>query len=111
MKVADMVEIPTHVEESRLSASKPIQSSTVEVMDEDAELHGVGKGLAAVVGGGTAMAFTAYIICVLLLPYFADKLDLFTTVLIGVFAYALVILGAWAGSKVLDLAENHEKNL
>jgi hypothetical protein len=74
----------------------------------DAEMEGVGRGLGAVVGGGAAMAFTAYIASLFLLPYVKEEINFLSTLLIALLAFTIVALGAVGGARVVKYIENFD---
>src|SRR5262245_6820746 len=96
------------IESSKQEIKAEVKPRTVQVT-EDAELHGVGKGLGAVVGGGAAMAFTAYLACLFLLPYIQESVNFLTGFLIAIVSYMIVALGALAGYKVVEWVEKRDQ--
>jgi hypothetical protein len=72
---------------------------------EDTEVQGFGRGLGALIGGGTAMAFTAYLASLYFLPYVKDEINLLTGFGIAIVSYAIVAFGAWVGYVVVKWVE------
>ena len=97
-----------------LTIEEPKQEFKVDVKDrtlhvpEDTELQGLGRGLGAMLGGGTFMAFTAYLASLFMLPYIKESITLFSGLLIAVGSYVIVALGALAGYKVVEWVEKHD---